>query len=340
MYRAGLGGKVTVCGCDKRPFWVGIRATLRLTFSNVIACPPPQVGGVGLLLNHEPTLMFQKAGMLAPAGRCRTLDDAADGYVRSEACGALVLGAYSADAGRGAPQPLAILTGSAVNQDGRSSALTAPNGPAQQEAIRTALAAAGAAPGALTSLELHGTGTPLGDPCEAGALAAVLQPPQPAITAGATQQQQPCPGAVALHAAKSKVGHAEAASGLSGLVHAAVALSSARLLPISHLTAVNPHVVAALEQGRDAMGRAASGAWALPRQAAGHVFAPRGDGGAALMTGVSAFAFQGTNAHAVLRSVSQPGQCSADTEASMQWRRQRFWPAPATTGLLSQVQPR
>jgi acyl transferase domain-containing protein len=120
--------------------------------------------GVGLLLSPNPTGMFQKAGMLAPDGRCKTLDAAADGYVRAEAAGMLLLQAYSADAaGSAGNSMLAVLAGSAVNQDGRSSSLTAPNGPAQQEVLRAALANGGLTPADLTGLQMHGTGTALGE---------------------------------------------------------------------------------------------------------------------------------------------------------------------------------
>ncbi|GLI63378.1 hypothetical protein VaNZ11_006235, partial [Volvox africanus] len=118
-------------------------------------------------------------GMLSPDGRCKTLDAAADGYVRGEAVGALVLAALSleghvggrdGDGGGGGERGncLALVRASAVNQDGRSSSLTAPNGPAQQAVVRAALAEAGLPPNQLTSMEMHGTGTPLGDPIEVG----------------------------------------------------------------------------------------------------------------------------------------------------------------------------
>ena len=104
-------------------------------------------------------------------GRCKTLDAAADGYVRSEAAVVLVLRALAYDAGGPAHVPgraSIVLLGSAVNQDGRSSSLTAPNGPAQQAVVRAALACCSLAPGAVDTLHLHGTGTALGDPIEVG----------------------------------------------------------------------------------------------------------------------------------------------------------------------------
>jgi acyl transferase domain-containing protein len=108
--------------------------------------------------------MFQKAGMLAPDGRCKTLDASADGYVRSESAGVLILQSFAAGSSSSSSQAfLAIMAGSAVNQDGRSSSLTAPNGPAQQEVLRAALTDAGLLPGSVTGLQMHGTGTPLGE---------------------------------------------------------------------------------------------------------------------------------------------------------------------------------
>ena len=178
------------------------------------------VGGVSVLLSPITTSMFQKAGMLSSEGRCKTLDASADGYVRGEGCGVLVLhtahvhgqqitAANGFDIGSSA---VAVLRGSAVGQDGRSSSLTAPNGPSQQQAIREALATALMEPGEMTSLQLHGTGTPLGDPIELGAAQAVLMQ--------GVQRQGP----LQIGAAKSWLGHTEAASGIMGLLQAALSM--------------------------------------------------------------------------------------------------------------------
>jgi acyl transferase domain-containing protein len=111
----------------------------------------------------------QPAGMLSPEGRCKTLDASADGYVRAEAVGAIMIEAWaSSSSSTGSSttrQPLAIFAGSSVNQDGRSSSLTAPNGPAQQEVLRAALTDAGMTPAYMSGLSMHGTGTPLGEFC-------------------------------------------------------------------------------------------------------------------------------------------------------------------------------
>jgi acyl transferase domain-containing protein len=99
-------------------------------------------------------------GMLSPEGRCKTLDASADGYVRAEAVGGLILEHMRSS---GSQQVLAIFAGSSVNQDGRSSSLTAPNGPAQQQVLRAALTDAGLEPEDMSGLSMHGTGTPLGE---------------------------------------------------------------------------------------------------------------------------------------------------------------------------------
>jgi acyl transferase domain-containing protein len=102
--------------------------------------------------------------MLSPEGRCKTLDAAADGYVRSEAAGVMMLVQASSATNPALFNSCAVLVATAVNQDGRSSSLTAPNGPSQQAVIGAALAAAGVGPGDVGLLEMHGTGTPLGEP--------------------------------------------------------------------------------------------------------------------------------------------------------------------------------
>ena len=112
-----------------------------------------------------------RAGMLAQDGRCKTLDASADGYVRAEAVGGLMLrplAAASGSEGGAGARVAALLGGAAVNQDGRSSSLTAPNGPAQQTVIRSALSSGGLQPGQVAGINLHGTGTALGDPIVSG----------------------------------------------------------------------------------------------------------------------------------------------------------------------------
>ena len=167
--------------------------------------------------------MFNRAGMLCADGRCKSLDAGADGYVRGEACVSLVLQLSSSSAAY--DQVLCTLQGSAVNQDGRSSTLTAPNGPAQQAAVRLALKSGSLAVKDLGMVQLHGTGTPLGDPIEVGALTAVL---------GRSGCER-----VVLAAGKTSVGHTEPAAGLVGVAHAAAALVSGVMQPLLHLRQVS-----------------------------------------------------------------------------------------------------
>jgi acyl transferase domain-containing protein len=178
--------------------------------------------------------MFNRAGMLCADGRCKTLDAGADGYVRGEAVVVLVLEQQlhgDSDGSSGSlVAALSCLSGSAVNQDGRSSTLTAPNGPAQQAAVRQALASGSLAAAAISMVQLHGTGTPLGDPIEVGALAAVLA----AARGKASTGRQ-----IVLAAGKTSVGHTEPAAGMVGVAHASQALAAALVQPILHLHKVS-----------------------------------------------------------------------------------------------------
>jgi acyl transferase domain-containing protein len=270
-------------------------------------CASAAASGVNLLLHPETSAIAQKAGMLAPDGRCKALSAAADGYGRAEACGVLLL-QQAAAAGTGA---LALLAGSAVNQDGRSSSLTAPNGPSQQEVMRAALGAASLAAADVTALSMHGTGTALGDPIEVGAAAALLT--------GTSGREAP----LVLMASKSWIGHAEPAAGAVGLTHAQMAVTRALQPPVLHLGAMNPYVTALMERQ--------PGSWAVPRQPAalGALLAGSGSESQAVI-GVSAFAFQGTNAHALLAAMPLTTALAAPMGGSTAWQQQqRYWVAPS-----------
>lgn len=130
--------------------------------------------GVNLALTPDTPAMFQRAGMMAAEGRCKALDAAADGYVRSEAAVSVLLHPVGCADDAAAGGWAVLLASTAVNHGGRSSTLTAPNGPSQQAVIRAALEEAELAPSSVSALSMHGTGTPLGDPIEVGAAAAVL----------------------------------------------------------------------------------------------------------------------------------------------------------------------
>lgn len=221
------------------------------------------------------------SGMLTPDGRCKTLDAAADGYVRAEAAAALMLrSADSLTAALGGPDASAgtamLLLGSAVNQDGRSSSLTAPNGPAQSALIRAALTSSQLPAIKVGLLQMHGTGTALGDPIEVNAALSVLM----ARRAGSD-------GPLTLAASKAAAGHAEPAAGAVGLAAAVMAAEARGAPALPHLRGVNPHVQQCLgSAGKMACGRA--GVYA-PRQLAA---LPSARSHGRVAAGTSAFAFQ------------------------------------------------
>jgi acyl transferase domain-containing protein len=228
-------------------------------------------GGVNLILSPELTVIFSQAHMMAADGRCKTFDASADGYVRSEGCGVVLLKRLSAAQAAG-DRILAVIQGSAVNQDGLTNGLTAPNGPAQQRVIQQALTAAGVAAREISYVEAHGTGTILGDPIEVNALTAVLQ-------LGRSSQQRCAIGSV-----KTNIGHLESAAGIAGLIKVVLALQHRYLPPHLHLNQLNPHIQ--LETP-----------FFIPTE--GQVWALSSDCDRRL-AGVSAFSFGGTNAHVIL----------------------------------------
>ncbi|HEX8113090.1 MAG TPA: beta-ketoacyl synthase N-terminal-like domain-containing protein, partial [Kofleriaceae bacterium] len=191
-------------------------------------CRLALVGGVNAILSPEITVAYSQAGMLSPTGRCRTFDASADGYVRSEGCGMLVLERLS-DAVAGGRAVLAVLAGAAVNHDGRSSGLTAPNGSAQCAVIRAALDDAGLTPADVDYVEAHGTGTRLGDPIELHALAEVFGDRPRPLRVGSV---------------KTNVGHLEAAAGVAGLMKVILALQHREIPPHLHLREHTPLLAA------------------------------------------------------------------------------------------------
>ncbi|MEY3209837.1 MAG: hypothetical protein RIT28_318, partial [Pseudomonadota bacterium] len=215
-----------------------------------------------LLLSPQATNAFARANMLAADGRCKTFDAAADGYVRGEGCGVVVLERVSTAQERG-DRIHALIRGTAVNQDGRSNGLTAPNGVAQQRVIRAALANAGASPDQVVYVEAHGTGTPLGDPIELGALRAVLG-----------ERSTPC----AVGSVKTNIGHLEAAAGVASLIKVVLSLQHGEIPGQLHFKRLNP----AIELGSLEIADRAR---------------PFPEGG---LAGVSSFGFGGTNAHAIV----------------------------------------
>lgn len=228
-------------------------------------------GGVNLILSPEMNIDFSKARMMAPDGRCKTFDAAADGYVRGEGCAMIVLKRMRDCTP--ADRVLAVVRGSAVNQDGRSGGLTAPNGPSQEAVIRGALESAGVTAGQIAFVEAHGTGTALGDPIEVQALGAAL--------GRGRDTARP----VAIGSIKTNVGHLEAAAGIAGVLKVVLMLRHREIPPHLHLNALNPLVD-----------------WAALPIVVPVVRTPLAPIEGRYLAGVSSFGFSGTNAHVIVEA--------------------------------------
>lgn len=239
-------------------------------------CHLALAGGVNLILSPEVMIAFSKARMLSPTGKCRPFDASADGYVRGEGCGIIVLKRLS-DALRDGDQIWAILRGSATNQDGRTSGITAPNARSQQEVIRAALANAGVSPREVTYIEAHGTGTPLGDPIE-------IQGLQPIFRKSA-DSDSPC----YLTSVKANIGHTETASGIAGIIKVALMMRHGFIPGQLHLTRLNPNI--RLEGTRLIIPRERQ-KWDVPP--------------GKRIAGVSSYGFGGTNVHVVMQDYISP----------------------------------
>jgi acyl transferase domain-containing protein/acyl-CoA synthetase (AMP-forming)/AMP-acid ligase II/acyl carrier protein len=232
-------------------------------------CQQAIAGGVNLILSPELTITFSQSRMMAADGQCKTFDADADGYVRGEGCGVVILKRLS-DAQRDGDRILAIVKGSAVNQDGRSNGLTAPNGQAQQAVIRQAIANARLQPHQISYVETHGTGTPLGDPIEVAALQSVLM-------VGRTPSQS-----CAIASVKTNIGHLEAAAGIASLIKVVLSLQHQKIPAHLQFKQLNPHI----ELAEFLSIPTQLGSW---------------NSGAELRrAGVSSFGFGGTNAHIIL----------------------------------------
>ena len=227
-------------------------------------------GGVNLILSPDSTISSSQMRMLSPTGRCHTFDAKADGYVRGEGCGAVILKRLG-DARRDGDRILAMIRGSAMNQDGLSNSLTAPNGLAQQAVMKRALENAGVAPRDLSYVEAHAVGTAIGDAIEFKALKTVLMEGR--------DPRQSC----YIGSAKPAIGHLEAASGIAALIKVILSLHHGEIPPHLHLETLNPYI--SLENTP----------LAIPTD---RQVWPRGD--RRRIAGVNAFGFGGTNAHVVV----------------------------------------
>ena len=233
--------------------------------------------GVSLMLDPALTVAFGRAGGIAAGGRCRPFSADADGIVRGEGCGVVVLKRL-ADAVRDGDRVLGVLRGGAVNSDGRSNGLVAPNPRAQEALLRQAYADAGCPASTVDYVEAHGTGTPLGDPIEASALGAVCGGGRPAGDS------------LLIGSVKSRLGHLEAAAGVAGFITAVLALHHGIVPPTLHVSRPNPRIPLA--------------GWGLRIPVAALPLPARDRPARA---GVSAFGFGGTNAHLVLEAFEPSG---------------------------------
>ena len=249
-------------------------------------CDLALAGGVNLMFSPAHSVAFSKAGVLAADGRCKPFDASADGYVRGEGGGLVVLKPLDRAVADG-NQIYAVIRGSAVMQDGRTNGLMAPNGLAQEAVLRAAYADAGVFPGRVQYVETHGTGTLLGDSMEARALGAVLSVGRPN-------------GACRLGSVKSNLGHLEAAAGAAGLIKVALALRYRVLPPSLHFKTPNPHV---------------------PFESLGLQVqdqrSPWPDHNGPAIAGVSSFGFGGTNVHLVVEEAPPAGPALPDTAELM-----------------------
>jgi len=228
-------------------------------------------GGVNLILTPFTTIGFCKGKFLAIDGRCKTFDDSANGYVRGEGCGVIILKRLS-DAKRDGDKILAVIKGSAVNQDGASGGLTVPNGPAQEAVISQALMDANVKPSEIGYVEAHGTGTSLGDPIEVNALEHVLQD-------GRSKEQE-----LIIASVKTNIGHLEAAAGMASIIKVILSLQNEEIPKHLHFNKLNHNID--VNENIKLIIPTVNTKW------------QRGE--RKRIAGISGFAFQGTNAHIII----------------------------------------
>ena len=247
------------------------------------------VGGVNAILSPGLTKEMAGLGMLSRQGLCKTFDASADGFVRSEGCGMVVLKRLE-DAEADGDRIWAVIRGAAVNQNGAGAGPTVPNGPAQERVIEQALSQAGVSPADVDYLEAHGAGSELGDPIEVQAAAAVYG-------AGRAKDRPLLVGSV-----KTNIGHLESAAGVAGLIKVVLAMRHGQIPKHLHFQNPNPHV----DWDRLPL-RVASEATDWPREP-----------GRPPLAGVSAFGISGTNAHVVVEGYGSPDDASPDPDGAPQ----------------------
>ncbi|MDO5977225.1 non-ribosomal peptide synthetase/type I polyketide synthase, partial [Flavivirga jejuensis] len=239
-------------------------------------CTMAIAGGVNLIISPDTTVALSKSNMMATDGRCKTFDNSANGYVRSEGCGLVLLKPLS-KAQEDGNQILAVIKGSAINQDGRSNGLTAPNGAAQQEVIQSALQSANLEPTDVDYVEAHGTGTSLGDPIEINALHAIYG------------KDRKVTKPLIVGSVKANIGHLESAAGVAGLIKAVLCLHYNQIPKQLHYHKPNTYINWKKNNIK------------IPESLLSWNYKENG----LRRAGVSSFGFGGANAHVILEEAPQ-----------------------------------
>ncbi|MCP4135876.1 MAG: SDR family NAD(P)-dependent oxidoreductase [bacterium] len=253
------------------------------------ACDMALAGGVNLIFNPRLHISFSKAGMLSEDGRCKTFDAGANGYVRGEGAGVILLKPLR-EAEKDGDNIYAIIKGSSVNHGGYSNTITAPNPNAQAQLIINAYEGAGVEPETVSYIEAHGTGTSLGDPVEINGLKKAFNELEKG-SGGRTRNGAYC----GLGSVKTNIGHLEAAAGIAGLIKLLLAMKRKTLPASINFTSLNPYIE--LEKSPFYI-VTETGPWESPLDDTGREFPRR--------AGVSSFGFGGANAHVILEEYREP----------------------------------
>ncbi len=268
-----------------------------LTAIRTGACDWALVGGVSLILHPDNVIAADELGVLSPEGRCKTLDAGADGYVKGEGVGVVLVRPLES-ALRGRDHVRALVRGVAVNHGGKANSLTAPSSESQAELVFDAFREAGVSPAEVTFVEMHGTGTKLGDPVEVDGLKLAFE------RAAAAEGVKLAEGYCGLGSVKTNIGHLEPAAGIAGLIKTILSMNHGLLPGNPNLRELNPYLRL---DGSPFYVVRGSAAWARPKDAAGNE-SPR-------LAGVSSFGFGGSNAHAIVEE-APARRAQADDSAS------------------------
>ncbi|MBF0389752.1 MAG: SDR family NAD(P)-dependent oxidoreductase [Desulfamplus sp.] len=274
------------------------------------------VGGVNLMLSPESHICFSKLRAISPDGHCKSFSADANGYVRGEGCGLVLLKRLS-EAILDNNRIIAVIRGSAMNQDGKSNGFTAPSGPAQEKVILAALKDADLTPIDVGFIETHGTGTPLGDPIEAEAIGAVFEPYFSSNLA-TKKDSINIERRLIIGSCKTNIGHLEPASGIAALIKAALCVHHGKIPPNLHFSNPNPFIqwdTTPIEVPTQTLD------WSSDERVR--------------IAGVNAFGFSGTNVHVIVSQAQAPtiknsGQShhilpiSAKTESSAKHLQEKY----------------